>query len=787
VSLIERLRRATSLDWLVAGGLTIGALAQVPTDRSTIDLLIGVVCAAAATSTVAWRRRAPALAVAVAVAPLLVYQLATSDTQMTFVPYAVLLTYYTYGRGVAGRSIALTAALFGLTLVVFAIAFAHLDQGSFGNIASAWLLFALIPCGLGAVITRRATMSSELAKSMLALRAEQALSAAARADDERYRIARELHDVIAHCVSVMVIQASGARLVMHRDVAAARSALAVVVGSGREALADLRRITGVWHREDEPSSTPGLSQLESLVERTRDAGLPATVEVHGDPVALAADADLVALRVVQEALTNAVKHAGRPARADIRMTYQPGQVEIHVINTGSGPAPDTPTGVPGGHGLLGMRERVTDLGGDLRVGPTARGGWEVYARLPAVADGPALAVPERRVSEREMCPTSPVAGRRWLDVAIAGLWLIALEVDALTNAHAQGPVALNVVVVGIAAVACAWRRRHPLVFIAVAGLCAIALSSGLTSDHYATVTGTYGVLIPSYAVGSWMSRRHGLLTMGAWVVGAELLNVFEGFTASGVVGPLMAGGAAFAAGRLVRSQRQLSAALRETSRRLVDERADRERLAVAGARARLTRELHERVARGVTAMVVQAEAAAKLLGRPATSSNAQPSAVAAMAAVETSGREVLGELRGILGVLRRGGVGHQRTPQPGLDQVHELVERSRDQGRPVELEVDGEPGTLLAGLDLVTYRILEDVLADSSRWIGEPLRVVLRFSAENVEISLRAPVRTARSWPSAAVRRRIAMFNGDVEVSTTDPGESTLLIRLPRLLDGALA
>jgi signal transduction histidine kinase len=585
----------------------------------------------------------------------------------------------------------------------------------------------------------------------------------------------------------MVIQASGARLVVHRDVAAARNALAIVVTSGREALADLRRITGVWHRGDDLAAGPGLALLEGLAERTRAAGIPTTVEVHGAPIALAAPADLVAYRVVQEALTNAVKHAGRPARADVLVTYLPGLVEIQVTDTGNGNETRPATAVPGGHGLLGMRERATEIGGDLRVGPTVDGGWQVRARLPVVASEAAVAVREQPTRERALRWWHVGADRWWLDVAIAGFWLIALEADALTNRHVSGPVALNVVVVGIAAAACAWRRQHPLVLIIVVGICAGLLRNGLTSTHYSTVVGVYGVLIPSYAVGSWMSRRGGLLTMAGWALGAELLNLLEGFTLSGAAGPLLAAGVAYGAGRLMRSQRELMAALRETSRRLVEERADRERLAVASERARLTRELHELVARGVTAMVVQAEAAANLLNRSSTSADAMPTAVAAMAAIEGSGRDVLGQLRHVLGVLRRGGGGQPRAPQPGLDQVHELIERSRERGCPVELEVVGEPGTLLAGLDLVTYRILEDVLGDTSRRIGEPLHVALRFSDEHVEISLRAPVRSARSWPSPAVRRRIAMFNGDVEVATSDAAESRLLIRLPRLLDGALA
>jgi signal transduction histidine kinase len=339
----------------------------------------------------------------------------------------------------------------------------------------------------------------------------------------------------------------------------------------------------------------------------------------------------------------------------------------------------------------------------------------------------------------------------------------------------------------VAAVAAVGRRQHPLTYLIVVGACSVALTEGLTSGDYATVTGVYSVLIPTYTIGAWLPRRRGLQLMCVWIVCAELLTVATGITVSAAIGPLLAGGVAFAAGLVMRSQRELIVALRETSQRLIDERTDHERLAIASERARLTRDLHETVAGGVTAMVVQAEAALNLLTRDPHSSQASLSAVESITSIEASGRDVLVQLRHILGVLRHGGAMKQLTPQPGLDQVHQLLEHCREQGRPVDFRIVGDPGTLLAGLDMATYRILEDVLGEPGWRAGESLTVTLRFSDRDVEIDLRTGSPGARSWPSPAVRQRVAMFNGDVQVFSRDGASSQLIIRLPRVVEGAFA
>ncbi len=196
---------------------------------------------------------------------------------------------------------------------------------------------------------------------------------------ERATIARELHDVIAHSVSVMTVQAGAARLLLDKDPKRAREPLLAVEETGRQALAEMRRLLGIL-RADEQRPTlepqPGIAELESLVGHVRRAGLPVDIVIQGDPQALPPGIDLAAYRVVQEALTNALKHAGA-ARAEVAIRYGPSALELAVTNDGH---------VPGngraGHGLVGMRERVALYGGDFHAGPRRGGGYSVHASLP---------------------------------------------------------------------------------------------------------------------------------------------------------------------------------------------------------------------------------------------------------------------------------------------------------------------------------------------------------------------------------------------------------------------
>jgi signal transduction histidine kinase len=215
-----------------------------------------------------------------------------------------------------------------------------------------------------------------------AARAEREREERARlaVSEERARIARELHDVVGHSVSVMTVQASAVRRLLEPDQERERAALLVVEQTGREALAEMRRMVGVLRRPEEAPALapqPSLEQLERLVEQAREAGLPVELRIEGAPKQLPTGVDLTAYRLVQEGLTNALKHA-RAQRAEVVVRYSDGHVELTVSDDGPGGG----DGDKGGHGLVGMRERVSVYGGELEAGPRPEGGFRLRARLP---------------------------------------------------------------------------------------------------------------------------------------------------------------------------------------------------------------------------------------------------------------------------------------------------------------------------------------------------------------------------------------------------------------------
>jgi signal transduction histidine kinase len=197
--------------------------------------------------------------------------------------------------------------------------------------------------------------------------------------EERARIARELHDVVAHSVSVIVIQAQAAQQSTKHE-SAAGAALRSIETTGQEALVEMRRLLGLLRREDDElalAPQPSLRHLDRLVESVREAGLPVEVEIEGDAVALPPGVDLSAYRIVQEALTNALRHAG-PARARVIVRYGRRELELEISDDGSG----TGSANGGGHGLAGMRERVNVYGGSVESGRPPDGGYAIRVRLP---------------------------------------------------------------------------------------------------------------------------------------------------------------------------------------------------------------------------------------------------------------------------------------------------------------------------------------------------------------------------------------------------------------------
>jgi signal transduction histidine kinase len=202
---------------------------------------------------------------------------------------------------------------------------------------------------------------------------------------ERSRIARELHDILAHNVSVMVVQAEAADEMLERDMPdRARPPVWKIQETGRAALADMRRMLGILREADSgPALTPqpGIANLQMLLAQVRESGLPVELEVRGEPMPLPPGIDLSAYRIVQEALTNALKYAG-PAHAYVVVHFAPGSLTLEIDDDGAGSS----TSANGGHGLVGMRERVAVFGGDVEAGPKRDGGFRVTARLPLEAD-----------------------------------------------------------------------------------------------------------------------------------------------------------------------------------------------------------------------------------------------------------------------------------------------------------------------------------------------------------------------------------------------------------------
>jgi signal transduction histidine kinase len=245
-----------------------------------------------------------------------------------------------------------------------------------GFIALAWTT--------GFLLSRRTAHARELAERAERLELEREAGAERAVDEERARIARELHDVVGHSVSVMTVQASAVRRLLRDDQVKEREALLVVEETGRQALAEMRRMVGVLRRPEESPTLapqPSLDSLDGLVAQVREAGLPVTLRFEGEPRALPPGLDLTAYRLVQEGLTNALKHA-RASSAQVVVTYRDDELELEVTDDGRGTGPRSDDG---GHGLVGMRERVAVYGGELDSGPRAQGGYRLHIRLPVAA------------------------------------------------------------------------------------------------------------------------------------------------------------------------------------------------------------------------------------------------------------------------------------------------------------------------------------------------------------------------------------------------------------------
>jgi len=323
--------------------------------------------AAVATLAVAARSRVPlAAAAAMGAAVVLQSVFASSPQAPWLIATAVALVYST---GTIGD---LRRALAGVAIVAAALGvdFAAADDRSVSGALFVVLLVAL-PWLAGRAFQRR-DRRAEL---------EQDAKARAAVDEERARVARELHDMVAHAVSLVVVQAEAAEAVLDTDPARTRQQLQAIQQTGRQALGEMTRLLGMLRRGDrkEPlAPQPSLAQLESLLAEVRGAGLAVDLESEGEPLPLPPGVDLTAYRIIQEALTNTRKHAAA-TRASVALRYETEALALSIVDDGR-PVNGRPNA--GGHGLVGMRERVQLYGGTLSTGRRPEGGYEVRVRLP---------------------------------------------------------------------------------------------------------------------------------------------------------------------------------------------------------------------------------------------------------------------------------------------------------------------------------------------------------------------------------------------------------------------
>ncbi|WP_126638792.1 sensor histidine kinase [Embleya hyalina] len=315
------------------------------------------------------------------------------DGTITFANYAMLVIAYTAAK--SGPRWLSRAALASTVLAPAAllVRFPHGDGETFrANLSASGFVIVLLAISwvLGDSMRTRRAFYAELIDRAARLEVERDQQARLAAAAERARIARELHDVVAHNVSVMVVQADGAAYAIDAAPDSAREALGTIAATGREALAEMRRLLGVLRSESDAETfvpQPGVDQLDELLTRVRGAGLAVDLHVEGRPVELSQGIGLTVYRIVQEALTNTRKHGGPGVGARVVLRYTGEDIELDVRDDGRGEA------APGdgmGHGLVGMSERVALFGGRLETGPYPAGGWRVHALLPTRPRTPAL-------------------------------------------------------------------------------------------------------------------------------------------------------------------------------------------------------------------------------------------------------------------------------------------------------------------------------------------------------------------------------------------------------------
>ena len=365
-------------DALIAAALTLFTQYELWVGRADVEGSLALQRSAFAVMTlaVAWRRLAPLTALCAVSVALVVQTIFGGDAPVVGGFLAMIIVTHSVAthRERRGAVIGLVVMLAGVETYPLVNQDDIQLADEIGNAA----LFVVV-WGLARAVRTRQHRAEELEDRAAVLEREQEAQRQAAIGEERARIARELHDIVAHGVSLMVLQAGGARQVLGDGHERVRASLLAVEQAGRQALDEMHRLLGVLREDLRGPSPPqaSLGQLAEVAEQMEAAGLAVEVIVEGTPRSLPQSIDLSAYRIVQEALTNTLKHAG-PAQARVVIRYADSELDIEVTDTGRGKGTRR-----GGHGLVGMRERASLFGGTLQAGPRPEGGWRVSAKLPA--------------------------------------------------------------------------------------------------------------------------------------------------------------------------------------------------------------------------------------------------------------------------------------------------------------------------------------------------------------------------------------------------------------------
>ena len=385
------------LDVLLAAMLTGLSVATLLTGDDAVGWP-GVVLAVLAVAPVAMRQVAPVLTLLVVTAALTAYALlGYGDAPSSLV--GMVIAVFSLATLRPRRVV---AAAYPSTVVVLVVTSTAVDGVTWAMVAQAELV-CLCAWALGEATRRWATEAEAAAAA-----AERALA------EERTRIARELHDVVAHHMSVVALQTGVAGYVVATDQAAARTAVDHAASAAREALADMGRMLDALRTDEAPDSTPyapqpGIRDLDALAERLRSAGLDVRLTVRGEARGLAAGVDLCAYRVVQESLTNVLRHAGPAATAEVTVEHGDRVLEVSVVDDGAPGGAPTDAAPGTGHGIRGMRERAELYGGVLEAGPVSGGGFAVRLRLPVASP---LAADADADADADATAAAPRAGVR---------------------------------------------------------------------------------------------------------------------------------------------------------------------------------------------------------------------------------------------------------------------------------------------------------------------------------------------------------------------------------------